>query len=111
MAWMVRDLVDDHVTWDEEVRPATLIGYVASPGSLPTIVACHANGVVERRASDDLRFCLNEVVSLDHRLHLTRRSVVTLDTQQLADLQETGELRLGDVLVRLFVEIELTTSV
>ena len=100
MRWLTRPLADDHASG--AVRDNVLIGYVLAPGSLPRLVACFPEGrLFEERA------CLNEVAADRAALgvagnHLTRTTVLDITPDQLRTLHETGEVRVGVSVVRLF---------
>ena len=111
--YLKRDLLDDHLPesyGERRLRRDVLIGVIVSPGglrSLPRLVACFPVADYRRRAKDG--FCLNEVYrDHEHYGHLSRTSVITITGEQLADLQETGELRYGDdgTVVRLLEELK-----
>lgn len=97
--WLTLDLINDHTGQREAHR----IGMVTAPGATPRIVACYQPGQAGPA-------CLNEVerpyaLSEDHMPHLTRTSVLTLDSEQIARLHEAGQFRYGEAQwVRLIQE-------
>lgn len=99
--WMARDLIDDHTG---TLAPAQLLGYIAAAGALPVLVCC---GTESQAGILSLNEVYTETAIGEGRggLHLSRRSVLVLDAEQLRTLHREGSIRYGGSVVRLIAEV------
>lgn len=94
------DLTNDHTGQKER----HLIGLVTTPDAVPRIVACYQPGQAGPA-------CLNEIerapaLAEGKAPRLTKTSVLTLDTEQLATLHEAGHVRHGNAWITLIQKRE-----
>lgn len=100
IGWLALDLINDH----NGLQERHLVGTVTAPDVVPRVVACYQPG--QKGPA-----CLNEIerapaLSEGKAPRLTRASVLTLSTDQLAALHEAGRVRHGNAWIRLVPQSE-----